>query len=128
MRPEMIVLIGDFLSQRIAEKLPYEAFKTYFDTISQIVKDNDLRCLRDQTQWVFMPSIDDPGQTKLMPCLPLSDFFFTSNRGAGSGANRVLKNVTLASNPFRISFYGKEVVVCRYNYYKKLKKNHLVKV
>jgi len=34
MRPEMIVLIGDFLSQKISEKLPYESFKTYFDSIS----------------------------------------------------------------------------------------------
>jgi hypothetical protein len=62
-----------------------------------------------------------------MPCLPLSDFFFTSNRN-GPGTNRILKNITLASNPFRISFYGKEIVIARYNYFKKLKKNHLVKI
>jgi hypothetical protein len=49
MRPEMVVLIGDFISQRIAEKLPYEAFKNHFDTISQIVKDNEYKCLKEQT-------------------------------------------------------------------------------
>lgn len=106
--------------------MPYEGFKSYFDTISQIVKDSDYKCLRDQTQWIFVPSVDDPGQTKLMPCLPLSDFFFTGSRG--TAASRVLKNVTLASNPFRMSYYGKEIVISRYNYFKKLKKNHLDKI
>ena len=49
MRPEMIILVGDFFSQRIAEKVPYESFKTYFESIAQIVKDNDLRCLKEQS-------------------------------------------------------------------------------
>jgi hypothetical protein len=71
-----------------------------------------------------MPSLEDPGQTKLMPCLPISDFFFTGPRGG----SRILRNVTLATNPLRISFYGKEVVISRYNYFKKLKKNHLSKI
>lgn len=76
-----------------------------------------------------MPSLEDPGQTKLMPCLPLADFFFSGAKSGNLNANsRVLKNVTLATNPFRISFYGKEIVVARYNYFKKLKKNHLTKI
>jgi thiamine pyrophosphokinase len=61
-----------------------------------------------------------------MPCLPLSDFLFSGARG--TGLNKILKNVTLASNPFRISYYGKEIVITRYNYFKKLKKNHLAKI
>lgn len=36
--------------------------------------------------------------------------------------------MTLASNPVRLSYYGKEIVISRYNYFRKLKKNHLVKV
>jgi thiamine pyrophosphokinase len=126
MRPEIIVIVGDFLSQRIAEKLPFDSFRVYFDTIAQIVKDNEFKCLRDQTQWIFVPSLDDPGQTKLMPCLPLSDYFFSGARG--TSVNKILKNVTLASNPLRISYYGKEIVISRYNYFKKLKKNHLAKI
>jgi hypothetical protein len=126
MRPEMIVLIGDFMSQKIAEKLPFDQFRVYFDTIAQIVKDNDYKCLRDQTHWIFVPSIEDPGQTKLIPCLPLSDYFLSGARG--TSVNKILKNVTLASNPLRISYYGKEIVITRYNYFKKLKKNHLAKI
>ncbi len=76
---------------------------------------------------MFIPSLDDPGQTKLMPCMPLSDFFFTGTRGA-TGTNKILRNVTLASNPVRISFYGKEIVISRFNYFKKLKKNHIAKI
>jgi hypothetical protein len=62
-----------------------------------------------------------------MPCLPLADYFFTSSKN-GSSAQRVLRNVTLATNPLRISFYGKEIVISRFNYFKKLKKNSLVKI
>ena len=81
MRPDIIVLIGDFISQKIAEKLPYDQFRQYFDTIGQIVKDSNFQCLRDQTQWIFVPSVDDPGQPKLMPCLPLSEHFLSGPRG-----------------------------------------------
>jgi hypothetical protein len=126
MRPEIIVIVGDFLSQRIAEKLPYDQFRVYFDTIAQIVKDGDYKCLKEQTHWIFVPSLDDPGQTKLMPCLPLSEYLFSGARG--TGINKILKNVTLASNPLRLSYYGKEIVISRFNYYKKLKKNHLAKI
>ena len=34
----------------------------------------------------------------------------------------------MASNPLRISYYGKELVIARYNFFRKLKKNHLYKV
>ena len=32
--------------------------------------------------------------------------------------------MTLANNPLRVSFLGKEIVLCRYNYLKKVKQNH----
>ena len=28
----------------------------------------------------------------------------------------------------RLSYYGKEIVIARYNYFKKLKKNHIEKI
>ena len=39
-----------------------------------------------------------------------------------------MKHVHIASNPLRISFYGKEIVICRQNFFKKLKRNHIEKV
>lgn len=66
----------------------------------------------------------------MLPCLPLADYFLSGPRSlAGANAHqRILRNVTLASNPFRLSYFGKEFVFARYNYFKKLKKNHLAKV
>ncbi|TNV81490.1 hypothetical protein FGO68_gene12645 [Halteria grandinella] len=129
MRPEIIVLVGDFLSTRISEKLPYDAFRQHFDTISQIVKDNDLKCLKEQTHWILLPSCDnDPGQCKLFPALPLADYFISGPRSCLPNGQRIIKNMTLSGNPCRISFYGKEIVIARYNYFKKLKKNNIAKI
>lgn len=128
MRPEILILLGDFVSAKQAERLPFDGIRQHFDTLAQIVKDNDLRCLKEQTQWILAPSLDDPGQSHLLPCVPLSDFFVTGPRSTNANGQKLIKNVTLASNPFRISFYGKEIVIARYNFYKKLKKNHLAKV
>jgi len=36
--------------------------------------------------------------------------------------------VSVATNPLRLSYYGKEIVVCRYNFFKKLKRNQLNRV
>jgi hypothetical protein len=127
MRPHIIVIMGDFVSQRISDKMPYEGFRQYFESISQIARDNSLTCLKEQTEWIFVPSVDDPGMTKMMPCMPLAEYFLTGPRSQ-IGNQRILKNVTMASNPFRMSYYGKEIVFSRYNYFKKLKKNHLAKV
>jgi hypothetical protein len=39
-----------------------------------------------------------------------------------------IKKIKLATNPCRISFFGKEIVVCRYNFLRKLKQNHHPKI
>jgi len=77
------------------------------------------------TSWILVPSVNDPGQTKLMPCLKLSDFLVQAFKG--NGPQRI-KNITFATNPMRISYYGKEIVISKYNYFKKLKRNHLPRV
>jgi hypothetical protein len=63
-----------------------------------------------------------------MPCFPLADYFISGPRSVTGNNQRIIKNITLASNPLRLSFYGKEIVISRYNYFKKLKKNHLAKI
>jgi hypothetical protein len=42
----------------------------------------------------------------------------------GTGPDRI-KNLTLASNPCRLSYHGKEIIISRYNFFEQLKKNHL---
>ena len=83
MRPDIVILIGDFISQKQSEKSSYEQLKQYFESLGQIVRENDYICLRDLTHWFFVPSIDDPGQPKLMPCLQLSEFFISTFKGTG---------------------------------------------
>lgn len=60
-----------------------------------------------------------------MPCFKLAEYFLTNFKG--NGPQRI-KYLTLATNPFRISYYGKEIVISKYNFFKKLKKNHLAKL
>lgn len=52
-----------------------------------------------------------------MPNMPLTEYFSSSFDG--------IKNITFASNPCRISFYNKQIVISRYNYLKRIKKNAL---
>ena len=76
----------------------------------------------------MVPSVDDPGQPKMMPCLPMAEYFVTGPRSTQGNNQRIIKNITLATNPLRISYYGKEIIISRYNYFKRMKKNHLAKV
>ena len=86
----------------------------------------DLNCvnLRDHTEWVFVPSIEDAGQMKTMPTIPFAESLFSNLK---TGPARI-KKLTLANNPCRISFLGKEIVICRYNFTVKLKQNHNLKI
>jgi hypothetical protein len=122
MRPEVIVLMGSFISQENTETNSLEKFKNFFEYFGQLVKDYE--CLRDLTQWILIPSMDDPGILKIFPNFKLSEYLTNAFRGLG--AQRI-KKVMVATNPMRISFRGKEIVFCRYNYFKKLKRNHLEK-
>jgi hypothetical protein len=98
---------------------------SYFEQIGTIVRENELLCLRDSTQWIVMPSLEDPGMIKVMPSFKLSDSLLSRMKGNGPGS---IKKLMFGTNPMRISFRGKEVVFCRYDYLKKLKKNHLSKI
>jgi hypothetical protein len=122
MRPEVIVMIGNFVSPTNRELQTFDKIKSYFDEIVNIIKENELHCLRDLTQWIFMPSIGDPGIMKVMPTFKISDFLVSGIKGIGP--NR-LKKVMLGTNPMRLSFRGKEIVFSRYDYFKKLKKNNI---
>lgn len=122
MRPEVIVMVGDFISQENIETESFDKFKYYFEQIGTIVRENGLVCLRDLTQWIIMPSPNDPGIIKVMPNFKLSEYLITGMKG--NGPQRI-KKIMLATNPMKISFRGKEIVFSRYNYFKKLKRNNI---
>ena len=60
-----------------------------------------------------------------MPCLQFQEFFLSSFKG--NGPQRI-KNISVATNPLRLSYYGKEIVIARYNFFKKLKRNQLNRI
>jgi hypothetical protein len=64
-----------------------------------------------------VPAIEDPGQMKMFPLMQMSQELFQT-------ALKKFKKVTFACNPCRISFLGKEIVICRYNFLRRLKQNH----
>ena len=68
-----------------------------------------------------MPALDDPGQIKLFPQMQHAGDMF-------SAVLKHFKKVTLACNPVRISFLGKEIVICRFNFLRRLKQNHHQKI
>ena len=125
MRPEVIVLMGDFVSQENIELDAFDRLKGYFEQIGSFIRHSELECLRDLTQWFIMPSTDDPGMLKVFPSFKLSEFLISGFKG--NGPQRI-KKVQLATNPMRMSFRGKEMVFCRYNYFKKVKRHHLEKL
>merc|ERR1711935_198175 len=113
--------MGDYISRENNEDESFEKFKSYFEHMGNIVRNNDFVTLRDKTQWVLMPSTNYPGIMQILPSFKLSDFFLQGFKG--NGPNRI-KKITLATNPMKISFRGKQIVFSRYNYFKKIKKQH----
>jgi hypothetical protein len=122
MYPEVIVLMGDFLSSESNDPDQFDKLRQYFEELGDIIRKNELTCLREHTQWIIMASSNDVGVCNIFPNFKLSDYLIEGFKG--KGINRI-KKIMLASNPMRISFKGKEMVFCRYNYFKKLKRNHL---
>ncbi len=56
--------------------------------------------------------MNDLGQMSLMPQVPLGDTLLSGFIGNLQGR---IKKVTLGTNPLRLSFNGKEIVINRFN-------------
>ena len=61
MKPKMVVCIGPFFSEQVLESETFDDFKKYFEQLGQIVKEKMLVHLRDEAEWIFVPSGSDPG-------------------------------------------------------------------
>jgi len=60
-----------------------------------------------------------------MPGFKMSEYLMEGFKGKGS---QKIKNITMATNPMRLSFRGKQIVFSRYDYFKKIKRNHIEKL
>lgn len=93
------------------------------------MREKELVNLRDFSEWIFIPAIDDPGQIRAMPSAPMSEYLLEGFMGKHlSSTAAKIKKVTLGCNPLRISFMGQEIVIARFNFLKKIQQNHLPKV
>ena len=121
MLPSIVVCAGKFISEQSRDSQSFEQIRGYFEQFGNIIRDKNFEYLRDHTEWIFIPALDDPGQIDVMPQVPLADHFLSGFIGNHQGK---IKKVTLGTNPLRLSFNGKEIVISRYNLFQKLKQNH----
>ena len=83
MLPSIIVCAGRFISEQNKDKKSFDVIRGYFEQFGNIIRDQGHDYLRDHTQWIFIPALDDPGQLELMPQVPLSDHLIASFIGTG---------------------------------------------
>lgn len=110
--PSIIVLIGEFNGSAAGQMVQsFIETKQFFDGLADIL--HDKRELRQHTQWVVMPGPDDFLPFSAMPNPHISKKLMTKLR-------KTLTNIKMASNPCRLSYYGKEVLISRGDFSKLL--------
>lgn len=121
--PLICVLCGKFVSEGFNGSIAYkEAFDQFANTISVFTK------LQTSTTFIFVPSDADPwtaaftaGAAGVLPRKGIPDIFTTRTKRLFSQANSKNANnprgttgkVMFTSNPARISYFTKEIVVFR---------------
>ena len=116
-KPDIIVLIGDFISERNQDKESTQETKLHFEQLGHIIRSNHFPLLREQTQWLLVSSNNDPGHVRLYPGMKIAEYFLQAFKGTGPSR---IRNAQLCTNPSRIVYYGKEIVISKFDYYKKL--------
>ena len=67
MLPSIIVIAGRFISEQSRYRVSNDQARDYFEQLGNIVRERSFEYLRDHTEWVFVPALDDPGQINLIP-------------------------------------------------------------
>lgn len=113
----MIVLIGDFIDkQSVVQMSSNEDIQCVFDSLFDAIR--GFERLASKVKFLLIPGPNDPGSDMMAPQFALPDFILDNSK--------LKKDHTiLGTNPCRLSFYGKEIVISRYEYYTKFKKNAL---
>eukprot|EP00658_Telonema_sp_P-2_P013264 TRINITY_DN15019_c0_g1_i1.p1 TRINITY_DN15019_c0_g1~~TRINITY_DN15019_c0_g1_i1.p1 ORF type:complete len:472 (-),score=120.89 TRINITY_DN15019_c0_g1_i1:39-1454(-) len=106
--PMLFVLAGPFTSRALGQG--GEDMASYTDKFTQLAQ---LICrypsIAEQSHFVFVPAMSDPGMGKVWPRPAIPDIFF-------AGFKEMLPEYTATSNPARIRFYSQEIVIGRMNY------------
>lgn len=111
----MFVFIGNFSSQKEPDVYNYNSM---FDNLVQIIQKYEK--LVETCMWVFIPGPNDPGVLGFMPKRAISP------RLALALEN--LKKSKMSSNPTKISFCGKKIIVVRTEQLRKMQRNTAIEV
>ena len=67
MLPSIIVIAGRFISEQNRYRVSNDQARDYFEQLGNIVRERSFEYLREHTEWIFVPALDDPGQINLIP-------------------------------------------------------------
>eukprot|EP00877_Chromochloris_zofingiensis_P012640 jgi/Chrzof1/762/Cz01g27210.t1 len=117
--PEMFVMMGNFCSRSCSgtPNADYLALKDGFSSLAQLIEQYPK--IKDGSRFVFVPGPADPGLGCVLPQPPLPSFFT-------SEVAQVLPGAVFTTNPCRIKYYNKEIVVFRHDLIKQMRRRCLV--
>lgn len=108
--PVAIVLMGPFLKNKGSATLLRSKFAQLADIIDLTFT------LKNETDIVLVPDIEDPTSANILPRPPLPNFVVQD-------LLKKNKRVVLATNPCRLQYCTQEIVVCRMDLLRKLCRN-----
>ncbi|KAI8470951.1 MAG: DNA polymerase alpha/epsilon subunit B-domain-containing protein [Monoraphidium minutum] len=125
--PAMFVLTGNFTSKRASGSgtggggadcgADYAALRDGFASLARLVERHHK--IKEGSRFVFVPGPDDPGLGGTLPQPPLPSYF-------SAEVQKVLPTCVFATNPCRIKYFTREVVVFRYDSLKAMRRRCLV--
>jgi DNA polymerase epsilon subunit 2 len=109
----LYILMGNFMSSGSNTK----ELMGYFEDLTNLIGEID--GLAQEGRFIFVPGPNDPGIADILPRPPLPKYCTTSLR-------QKLANATFASNPCRIRYFSKEIVIYRNNVTSQLQRSALL--
>lgn len=121
--PACFVLMGNFMSRPFQfgmQQNDRELYRKGFDRLADIIKQFPAY-ISGETKFIFVPGPQDPGIGNVLPrpCVP--DLFVRNMRDRIGHSN-----VLFTSNPTRIRFFSREIVLFREDLQQKMRRNCLV--
>ncbi|OQR90110.1 DNA polymerase epsilon subunit [Achlya hypogyna] len=118
--PTLFVLMGNFTSTPVGygqDAISIADFKELLDDLAAILL--KYPSLVEHSKFVLVPGPDDPGAASVLPRHPLPDMCTTDFL-------RKIPSATMASNPCRIRYFTKDIVILRDDLQAKMRRNCLM--
>ncbi|EQC30298.1 hypothetical protein SDRG_11875 [Saprolegnia diclina VS20] len=116
--PTLFVLMGNFTSTPVGQDaMSIADFKDLLDNLANLLL--QFPSLVAHSQFVLVPGPDDPGAAKVLPRHPLPSM-------CTHDFVRKIPTATMASNPCRIRYYTKDIVILRDDLQAKMRRNCLM--